>query len=377
MTVSLKNYLPFRHNSKTLLFLGFPVFPILLAFLLIYKAPLDLVQKTMHTEEAGFSVYDDRPNKGNSVGSLEKNIESIVFSYTLQKGFEYPYSGITFFTKKNIFFDLSAYDRIQIRLSAEKGKRVPLVLHSYVENFTQLDNFNSLKNNQVVLNVTKKVQDFDLELTQFKTPEWWYNINQQSEDQISQTDYSKIKAINITNCMVIGMGVKDQIRIEELRFYVNMIPYYIYSSFFLLFYYIGGFYWSRKKKNKVAEINFVYEKTEHVNQLNKEEEVVFNFLTTNYGRSELSIVEVQTATGIYEQKISTIIRTKTGLNFKQFLNRLRISEAKRLLKESNLQISEIAFKVGYGNISHFNRVFKELENCSPNEFRKQNETAIS
>ena len=74
--------------------------------------------------------------------------------------------------------------------------------------------------------------------------------------------------------------------------------------------------------------------------------------------------------GIHERKISAIIKKKTDLNFKQFLNKLRIAEAKRLLLETDLQISEIAFKVGYGNASHFNRVFKLSENCAPNDFRK-------
>ena len=43
---------------------------------------------------------------------------------------------------------------------------------------------------------------------------------------------------------------------------------------------------------------------------------------------------------------------------------------KRLLRETDRQVMDIAYKVGYGNISHFNRVFKEAENCSPNEYRK-------
>ena len=84
----------------------------------------------------------------------------------------------------------------------------------------------------------------------------------------------------------------------------------------------------------------------------------------------LTIIDVQTAIGIHERKISAIIKKKTDLNFKQFLNKLRIAEAKRLLLETDLQISEIAFKVGYGNASHFNRVFKLSENCAPNDFRK-------
>jgi AraC-like DNA-binding protein len=128
------------------------------------------------------------------------------------------------------------------------------------------------------------------------------------------------------------------------------------------------------KKNKVGktEINFIYDNSAANTYLNAEEESIFNYLTNHYFHQELSIIDLQNATNIPERKLSTIIKNKTGLNFKQFLNNLRLVEAKRLLKESDLQISEIAFKVGYGNASHFNRVFKASENCSPNDYRKEN-----
>jgi AraC-like DNA-binding protein len=84
----------------------------------------------------------------------------------------------------------------------------------------------------------------------------------------------------------------------------------------------------------------------------------------------LSILDIQNETGISEAKISAIIKNKSGITFKQFLNKLRLTESKRLLLETDLQVSEVAYKVGYNNVSHFNRIFKEVENCTPNDFRK-------
>jgi len=120
-----------------------------------------------------------------------------------------------------------------------------------------------------------------------------------------------------------------------------------------------------------ANINFNYEKVESRNHQDKEEEAVLNYLYKEYTQQELTVIDVQNATGIHERKISTIIKKKTGLNFKQFLNDLRISEAKKLLTSTTLPVSEIAFKVGYSNASHFNRVFKASAECSPNDYRKE------
>ncbi len=47
-----------------------------------------------------------------------------------------------------------------------------------------------------------------------------------------------------------------------------------------------------------------------------------------------------------------------------------MEEAKRLLKETNQQISSIAFMVGYNNVQHFNRVFKEYTGIPPTLFRE-------
>jgi AraC-like DNA-binding protein len=55
--------------------------------------------------------------------------------------------------------------------------------------------------------------------------------------------------------------------------------------------------------------------------------------------------------------------------FKGVLNRLRLQEARRLLHESDLGIAEIAYKVGYGNVSHFNRLAKETWGRTPTEER--------
>lgn len=54
----------------------------------------------------------------------------------------------------------------------------------------------------------------------------------------------------------------------------------------------------------------------------------------------------------------------------QYLQDLRISHAKDLLKQSNLVISEVADQVGYQDASHFTGLFKRLNTVTPNEYRR-------
>jgi AraC-like DNA-binding protein/ligand-binding sensor protein len=61
----------------------------------------------------------------------------------------------------------------------------------------------------------------------------------------------------------------------------------------------------------------------------------------------------------------------TGVNFTDYLSRVRIEKSKNLLLNPNLRVSEIAFEVGFQSLTHFNRVFKKIVGQSPTEYRVQ------
>src|ERR1035438_7497098 len=61
----------------------------------------------------------------------------------------------------------------------------------------------------------------------------------------------------------------------------------------------------------------------------------------------------------------------TGINFTDYLSRVRIEKSKNLLLNPNLRVSEIAFEVGFQSLTHFNRVFKKILGQSPTEYRAQ------
>lgn len=60
-----------------------------------------------------------------------------------------------------------------------------------------------------------------------------------------------------------------------------------------------------------------------------------------------------------------------GLSPNEYLTNVRIQEAKRLLRSSNLPIAQIALEVGFGSISHFIEQFKLREQMPPSVYRKR------
>ncbi|MNH89046.1 HTH-type transcriptional regulator YesS [compost metagenome] len=68
--------------------------------------------------------------------------------------------------------------------------------------------------------------------------------------------------------------------------------------------------------------------------------------------------------------LSTYFKEKSGVNFSDYLNDIRIQRAKELLQNLDLKIQEIAAKVGYHNVNSFIRMFKRYAGVTPGEYRK-------
>ena len=67
----------------------------------------------------------------------------------------------------------------------------------------------------------------------------------------------------------------------------------------------------------------------------------------------------------------------TGINFTDYLSRVRIERAKNLLLNPNLRVSEIAFEVGFQSLTHFNRVFKKIAGPVPHGLPRAIARALS
>jgi len=66
-----------------------------------------------------------------------------------------------------------------------------------------------------------------------------------------------------------------------------------------------------------------------------------------------------------------LFKKVAGINFTDYVSRVRIEKAKNLLLNPNLRVSEIAYEVGFQSLTHFNRVFKRILGQSPTEYRGQ------
>lgn len=72
-----------------------------------------------------------------------------------------------------------------------------------------------------------------------------------------------------------------------------------------------------------------------------------------------------------EKYLGRIFKGETGISFRQYVNRLRLRHACRLLRSCPDDVVEIALASGFGNVSYFNRLFRSAYGISPTQYRKQ------
>jgi len=84
----------------------------------------------------------------------------------------------------------------------------------------------------------------------------------------------------------------------------------------------------------------------------------------------ITLEEVSHALHVSTFYFCKMFKKATGLTFTDYLSRVRIERSKNLLLDPNRRISEVAFEVGFGSLTHFNRVFRRLAGQSPSDFRE-------
>lgn len=109
----------------------------------------------------------------------------------------------------------------------------------------------------------------------------------------------------------------------------------------------------------------------HPDQMHEKVSDIVKFINSKH-MEKLTLKYISENFYISPYYLSRLFKKATGFTFVEYLNSIRIREAQKLLKESGLNVSEIAERTGYESSTHFGRVFKEITGLSPLRFRKIN-----
>ena len=105
-------------------------------------------------------------------------------------------------------------------------------------------------------------------------------------------------------------------------------------------------------------------KSENVDRVDR----VTRYILEDLSR-KVTLDEVADLVCMSPKSFSRFFKKSTGKNFVTYVNELKVGHACRLLTESKMSITEIAFDSGYNSLSNFNRRFLEVRGMTPREFR--------
>lgn len=100
-------------------------------------------------------------------------------------------------------------------------------------------------------------------------------------------------------------------------------------------------------------------------------QTAMEYMKEEFSDTELSVSRIAEEAGVTPNYLSRIFKDVTGEPCIDFLTRLRLEEAKRLLAQSSMKSYEIAERTGYHNPNYFSALFKKYARCTPKEYRER------
>jgi AraC-like DNA-binding protein len=358
------------------------LFPGLLFLLPVFLQKPDCTLLPSNTKYDLIAYNDQADSSGTSTCAITKATDSvIVFDYTLHKSplspGKTPYAGLAVdLPHKEVFLDISRYKYVNVDVVSRQGASFKIHLKTFIPGFTRYGDIRTFHILEALVDVRIGTMRYSIPLEQFLIPEWWdKSVGADKSARLSRTpDYSKFFGLNFQSKSETPLDMPDQFTVSGISFSTRPPGA---STRFVAGWISGGAAYlvlamalliMISKRNGRSRI-IPYQPIEMKNQSDEEYGRLEKFIGTHFQEPELTVEQVGRETGINPARIPLILQQKQGMAFKPYLNRVRLTEAKRLLKETDRNITEIAFAVGYNNIPHFNRVFRQEAGVAPSAFR--------
>jgi len=95
-----------------------------------------------------------------------------------------------------------------------------------------------------------------------------------------------------------------------------------------------------------------------------------NYIDKHYWNPDLCLEDAAAELQISPGYLSRLMKRETGFSFVEYLNRIRVKKATRLMSDPSAKAFEVAERVGYRSQHYFSRAFKKVTGNSPTDYRK-------
>ena len=329
--------------------------------------------------------FTDNDQGGHSTVRIgDPDGQRLRFDFRVEESDAYPLAAaeLLLFDKNERLaqIDWSKYETATFLAKCEPASSLMFVISAFDDKMSKIGDFLSYRTPQSFFSCTKKGVLVSVDLRRLIIPQWWFTFH---KIPIAMDDYqlNKVSKVAFGASVQAPRNVDTHVEISEFtlhcrdyRFIVGLVVFLVVGwSAFGIWFFFGHARALTASVNSELKKDLplvAYRQLTLEPYKDKEKESVVRFVATNYTNVDLDLEAVVLATGVNRNKINVFLKAELGMTFTGYLNKLRLTEAARLLsKKSGATISEIAYSVGYGNVPYFNKLFKEEYGCTPKAFR--------
>lgn len=352
---------------KKYLLLTFPIVLFLIVGLTIKVKPFSVLEDDNYY----FSTFTDAGIDGgkSEILSTQKDSISKAIYFELKEGFISPYAGVSF-SAKGKAWDLSAYDQVQVEVELENTKNLEMTIATYQNGITKENDPLTFRHNGTEIPISDNTSQYVLLFNNMQIEQWWLERFKLRSSELGPANWAKTQTVSLIAKIRLDNEKRQVLKVNSLVFSKDRTWFYVVSSSLTFLWYVALMIYFRIEKKKKAPVVITYQQTEvrAVDENNGNQ--ILDYIATHYTYPDLSLLTISTALKVSEKQISAHIKKQFNQSFKEYLNGIRITEAKRLLQVTDKNVSEIAYQVGFNSPNHFNRTFKAVEGCTPTDFRK-------
>ena len=276
--------------------------------------------------------------------------------------------------------DWTKYTSISFTATCAPANSMIMVVSTFDEKISRLGDFATYRSPGTFFSCNEKGVQVALDLNRLIIPEWWLQTMKLDLSDLAYT-LNKVAKIVFGTSANSPQDIDAHVEITDVtlhgrdyRYIAALVVVLVagWAVFGLWFFraYFRALTASIDTKMKVDLPLVAYRQLTLEPYKDKEKAAVLRFIATNYTNPELDMDGVVAGSGANRSKVNDVLKSELGMTFTSYLNKLRLTEAARLLAEkSTATVAEIAYSVGYGSPSYFNKLFKDEYGCPPKAFR--------
>jgi len=366
-------------------FIGTLVLTTLVVYLGVIKSKLDA--SLFPGRDADFlwaSAIEPKVPNSDTRLTLKSEVGTVEYDFFLDSETPFPYTHYSIYfvdpIQSFVQADLRRFAEISFKIQCDPKNVLMLVLFSFDDKVTNLNNMATRRVSSTAFSCDKNWSEITINLADLDTPHWWLG---RYGYEFSDTGYQLNKTMGFAwvNSLQSPLNTPSHVKLTDVKL-LGTDPRYIYAAaavslglwivfcVWLFRRYVTVLTVDIRERVKQDQPLMAYKKLSIEPQKDKEKSAVLRFMATEYANPELSLEMAAAALGVNRTKINDILKEELGLTFSTYLNKLRLTEAARLLSENeDANVSEIAYSVGYNNVSYFNKLFKTEYGCVPKTFK--------